>query len=72
MKVIKKCKECGKKFDLGLVGVWCDDGSRRGAYVCDDCAGIERDADGNAWMPEQTLITWEDGTVTTREEAFSK
>ena len=43
--VAKKCKRCKKWFDLGVSGI--------AGGLCDKCAGITRDAEGNA------LYAWE-------------
>lgn len=69
--VMAVCHKCGNGFQLGLSGVFTvlDDGEE--ITMCDTCLNIERDSDGNAWLPGDFGITWEDGTVTTREEAFS-
>lgn len=66
--VLKVCSKCHNGFILGVGGFFVDEDT----LSCDTCAGVERDAEGNAWLPDETEIVWEDGTVTTRAEAFAK
>jgi hypothetical protein len=65
-KIGMKCKQCGKQYRLGYNGV---------ASLCDKCAGIQRDADDNIWMPGETYQMRQsvsDGSIrkVTRKEAF--
>lgn len=66
--VMEVCGKCGNDFELGYNGLYMDDDT----LSCDTCAGVKRDADGNAWLPGEDQILWEDGTVTTRAEAFGE
>jgi hypothetical protein len=67
-KVGMKCPRCGKQYQLGYNGV---------SGVCDSCAGIQRDADGNAWHSwenQQTYIPIGGGEefIVKRQDAFRK
>jgi hypothetical protein len=66
--VMKVCRNCGNGFVLGTGGLYI----RGELPLCDTCAGVERDSDGNAWLPGEDQILWEDGSITTRAEAFAK
>lgn len=47
-KVGKKCPRCGKKFQIGWNGV-----VKGGISMCDKCASIERDENGDiVWTKE--------------------
>ena len=74
MAVFKVCKICGKRFELGLNGIW--QGRR---YICDPCAGVERDTDGRAWEPGETEVTFvnvgdslDKAYIVTRDQAFGR
>lgn len=41
------CSRCGKRIVLGINGVVIDT-----SKVCDKCAGVKRDKNGFAWLPE--------------------
>jgi hypothetical protein len=69
--VMAVCNTCGNGFVLGEAGVFTTLDTGEEVTVCDTCMGIERDKDGNAWLPEWTEILWKDDTITTRAEAFS-
>jgi hypothetical protein len=45
-----KCPRCGKLFKLGYTGAR----SQGADSMCDECQGIERDADGTIWLPGET------------------
>lgn len=59
-KVIKTCSTCKSKFELGLNGIY---SNSDGVYKCDTCAGVMRDADGNAWEPGEEAMYDDNGTV---------
>lgn len=70
MPVNKFCRKCGRLFELGLDGIWSDKQRR---YLCDSCARVIRDGDGNFWLPGMTQrVEPGTGRVITREKALGK
>ena len=66
------CCKCHRFIDMGLNGIFVDD-----VPMCDECAGVERDNEGYAWMAyEETMTLCDPDTleeeVITREQAFGK
>lgn len=51
-KVGKKCPRCGKQIQMGYNGIWL-----YGKPLCDNCAGVKRDADGMQWDAHETAKT---------------
>ena len=49
--VNKICYKCGFVFEFGYNGIY-----DAGKYVCDECAGVKRDLDDNAWLPNETFM----------------
>ncbi len=50
----KKCPQCGGLFIFGVTGAAGIGKDKK----CDACQGIERDAQGEAWMPWETSRTY--------------
>ena len=64
--VVEKCPHCGREYQLGYNGI---------VGSCDECAKIERDADGIFWEPgeaEMVLMDVRTGEKRTvlREDAL--
>lgn len=46
--LIRRCLVCGVYFAIGINGVEMTNG-----VLCDECAGVKRDKDGQAWFPNE-------------------
>lgn len=65
----RTCKKCKRVYTVGIDGM--------GNGLCDDCAGVDRDAVGYDWRKHETSQTYQDcetGEVRTvaREDAFRR
>lgn len=67
--VVLTCPHCSRPFTLGVDGAY---NRERGLDECDRCAGVQRDKVGYAWYEGENETEFSDGSIVTREVAFSR
>ena len=67
--VVMTCPQCGDEFTLGVNGVY---NHERERDECDRCAKVQRDMVGYVWYEGEQATEFEDGSIVTREVAFSR
>lgn len=67
--VVLTCPNCSRPFTLGVDGAH---NRERGLEECDRCAGVQRDKVGYAWCEGENETEFSDGSIVTREVAFSR
>jgi len=57
-RVVRTCEVCGRRFDHGYDGILVCPEQGKYIDVCDDCAGVERDEDGNITNVADVRTPW--------------
>lgn len=64
--IMMGCPNCGRSFTLGVDGAYNHDRER------DECVGVQRDKVGYIWYEGEQETEFSDGSIVTREVAFSR